>query len=161
MRTTLVTIAAAALLLMPMAGLADDEANYPEQVYTGVSPTSDDWLALVSLEGRWAIQVGDGCPTLASGLGLNVLLTGPVESDGAMLVMPDGAPLAAGEACPITAHIWQSAVPTSTSAGTKTPLLFCNDRSACGRHRQVIRTLAAPICAFDDSIKPCPFSSRR
>src|SRR5918912_3117547 len=111
MRHTMVAIAAAALLLAPTAGLADDEVSYPEQVYTGVSPSSDDWLALISLEGRWAIQVGDGCPTLASGLGLNVLLTGPVESDGAMLVMPDGAPLAAGEACPITAHIWQSAVP--------------------------------------------------
>ena len=109
MRQTMMAIAAA--LLLPTSGLADDEPGYPEQVYTGVSPASDDWLSLVSLEGRWAIQVGDGCPTVRSGLGLNVLLTGPVEGDGAMLVEPDGAPLAAGESCPITAHIWQSAVP--------------------------------------------------
>lgn len=110
MRTTMMAIAVAALLLTPAVGLADDEQN-SEQVYTSVSPASDDWLALFAPEGRWSIQVGDGCPTLASGLGLNVQLIGSIESDGAMVVVPDGAPVAAGEACPITAHIWQSAAP--------------------------------------------------
>ena len=62
------TAATLALALAPGAGQAD-EPSYPEQVYTSVSPSSDDWLALVSQEGRWAIQVGEGCPWIASGLG--------------------------------------------------------------------------------------------
>jgi|SRR5918911_1920168 hypothetical protein len=116
MRTTMVAIAAAALLL-PTAGLADDEASYPEQVYTSVSPASPDWLALYTPEGRWAIQVGEGCPTLASGLGLNVWLTAPAEAPEAMLAMPGDALLAAGETCPITAYLWQSSVPCVTHDG--------------------------------------------
>lgn len=110
MRRTMVAIAAATLWLAPAATLADEQ-SYPEQVYTSVSPASDDWLALVSQEGRWAIQVGDGCPTVASGLGMNVLLTAPAGNDAAALVVPEGALLAAGETCPITARIWQSAEP--------------------------------------------------
>jgi hypothetical protein len=116
MRRTLVAITAAALGLAPAAGLAD-EPTYPEQVYTAVSPSSADWLALFSPDGRWAIQVGDGCPTIASGMGMNVLLTAAVEDDAAALVVPDSARFGAGESCPITARIWQSAVPCAQHDG--------------------------------------------
>jgi len=116
MRRTIMAIAAAALGLAPAASLAD-ESTYPEQVYTAVSPASDDWLALFTLEGTWAVQVGDGCPVIASGLGLNSTLTAPVEDDAAELVMPADAPLAAGEVCPITGRIWQSATPCTQHNG--------------------------------------------
>ena len=110
MRRTLVAIAVAALGLAPVASLAD-EVSYPEQVYTAVSPASDDWLALFTLEGTWAVQVGDGCPTIASGMGMNVLLTAPVEGGQATLVVPESARSGAGEACPITQVIWQDTTP--------------------------------------------------
>jgi len=115
MRWTCATaVVAAALALVPASARAD---GYPEQVYTAVSPAGRDWLALLTLEGRWAIQVGDGCPTLASGLGLNVMLSTPVEADGATLWVPDDALLAAGEACPIKAFIWQTDAPCVTHDG--------------------------------------------
>ena len=105
---------AAALAMAPASARADD---YPEQVYTASAPNGPDWLALFSLEGRWAIQVGEGCPWVASGLGMNVTLTAPVDADGAMLVVPDTAEFGAGESCPITAQVWQSAVPCVTHDG--------------------------------------------
>src|SRR5918911_1976864 len=101
MRRTMMVIAAATLALTPGVGLAD-EATYPEQVYTGSSPASDDWLALFALDGRWAIQVGDGCPTIVSGVAMNVMLTAPVETGEATLVAPDSAEFGAGETCPVT-----------------------------------------------------------
>src|SRR5256885_2146044 len=87
MRRLLAAATAAALAIVPATVRAD---GYPEQVYTSVSPSSDDWLALVGQEGRWAIQVGEGCPWIAAGLGMNVMLSAPVDADGgAMLVVPD------------------------------------------------------------------------
>lgn len=100
------------LALAPIAGSAD---GYPEQVTIGVGPSSRDWLALFTLEGRWAVQVGDGCPWIASGMGMNVLLTAPVDDDTATLVVPDSAEFGAGESCPITGHVWQTAAPCGTN----------------------------------------------
>jgi len=114
MRRTLIAIAAAALALVPLGGFADE---YPQQATVGAGPSSRDWLALFTLQGRWAVQVGDGCPWIASGMGMNVMLTAPVDEDGAALVVPDSAEFGAGESCPITAHIWQSAEPCGTHDG--------------------------------------------
>jgi hypothetical protein len=48
---------------------------------------------------------------------MNVLLSAPVDTDGAMLAVPDTAEFGAGESCPISAQVWQSATPCVVHEG--------------------------------------------
>ncbi len=114
MRGLLAAVAAVGLALAPSVTLADD---WPQQAIITAGPGSQDWLALLTLEGRWAVQVGDGCPQITSGMGMNIVLSDSPEADDATLTVPDGAEFGAGQSCPITARLFQSETPCETHHG--------------------------------------------
>jgi len=103
--------------LTPPPPTASPFAVYPVQVYTGENPASSAWVLLAGSDGQWAIQVGDGCPTIASGEGQNELLSAPVSSGTAWLSIPGDARYGAGESCPITSWLYEDPTPCATHDG--------------------------------------------
>lgn len=76
---------------------------YPQQAYVVDAPNGPDWLALLTKQGRWLIQID---PSSCAGLSdlTQVQLTAPMDDEAATLVAGD-------QECAMSARAYVSAVP--------------------------------------------------
>jgi len=79
------------------------EQTYPQQAYVVNAPNGPDWLALLTRQGRWLIQID---PNSCDGLSdlTQVELTAPMDDEAATLVAGD-------QVCAMSARAYVSAVP--------------------------------------------------
>src|SRR5579871_6729730 len=59
-----------------------------ESAYVTEAPNNPLWLALATPDGRWAIQLADGCTAIAADM--NVSVGGGLDDPGVQLVSDDG-----------------------------------------------------------------------
>jgi hypothetical protein len=111
-------VAATLTMLVPLsASPAAAQALSATSAYVTEAPNNPLWLALATPDGRWAIQLADGCTAITAAM--NVSVIGRVDDPEVQLLSTGG------ESCGLAARVRMGTTPC-----VQNPLGLCDVRNS-------------------------------